>query len=129
YRNSSLLVLERFVNRMGLVQNRAVRADAAEWVSKLRIATEGPRQRVDRLSGGNQQKVLLAKWLAIGPKMLVLNDPTRGVDVGSKAEIHGLCGELAASGMSILFRSSEIEETLAVCDRTIVFRKGRIAGE
>ncbi len=128
-RNCSLIVLSGLVNRVGLVDSRATQRMATEWVRQLRIATDSVDKRVDRLSGGNQQKVLLAKWLATGPKILILDDPTRGVDIGAKAEIHRLCVDLASQQMAILFRSSEIEETLAVCDRTIVFRQGRIAGE
>ena len=96
---------------------------------KLNVATDSIDKRVINLSGGNQQKVVVAKWLATGPEILILNDPTRGIDVGAKSEIYSLCDELARQGLALLFTSSEIEETLGVCDRILVFHKGRIIRE
>lgn len=84
---------------------------------------------MSHLSGGNQQKVLLAKWLAIRPNVLILSDPTRGVDVGAKQEIYQLCRCLAADGIAILFTSSEADELLGLADRVLVLRKGRVAEE
>ena len=128
-RNGVLLVLRRLLNRMGLVSAGRSRQVALDYVRRLNVTADGVEQRVGRLSGGNQQKVLLAKWLAIHPRILILNDPTRGVDVGAKAEIHRLCDELAAQGVTVLFSSSDWDETLTVCDRVLVIRKGVIAGE
>jgi ABC-type sugar transport system ATPase subunit len=86
-------------------------------------------QPVGELSGGNQQKVVLAKWLATEPKVLILDEPTRGVDVGAKEEIHKLIDDLAKQGLGILVISSDLPEILALSDRIIVIREGRIAGE
>jgi ribose transport system ATP-binding protein len=84
---------------------------------------------VQFLSGGNQQKVVLGKWLAMNPKVLLLDEPTRGIDVGAKSEIYGLMEELAGKGMAILFVSSDMEEVLGMSDRTLVMHEGRITGE
>ena len=97
-------------------------------IEKLRIAARGPEHIVGRLSGGNQQKVVLGKWLATEPSVLLLDEPTRGIDIGAKDEIYDLIGELAEQGMSVLFASSEIPEFLAVCDRMVVLCEGRVTG-
>ena len=100
-----------------------------EMVNKLDIRTPGISQRVRNLSGGNQQKVVISRWLAHNPKVLILDEPTRGVDVAAKAEIHGLMDNLAAQGMGILMISSELPEVLSVSDRILVMREGRIVSE
>src|SRR3954447_25717542 len=125
-RNASLAVLDKLLDRLGLIDRGQERSLAAEYTRKLNIATDSLDKRVINLSGGNQQKVVVAKWLATGPEILVLNDPTRGIDVGAKSEIYALCDELARSGLALLFTSSEIEETLGVADRILVFYKGRV---
>jgi ribose transport system ATP-binding protein len=102
---------------------------AARSIRELGIATRGPLQRTGDLSGGNQQKVALGKWLAAGPKVLLLDEPTRGVDVGARAQIHALRHELAGQGLAVLFASSELEEILTLADRTLVMRQGRLVGE
>jgi len=84
---------------------------------------------VRNLSGGNQQKVVLARWLALGPKILIVDEPTRGIDVAAKAEVHQLLGELAGAGIAILAVSSELPEILAIADRILTMREGRITGE
>ena len=86
-------------------------------------------QKVVNLSGGNQQKVVLAKWLALNPKVLIVDEPTRGIDVGAKAEVHQLLSKLAHQGVAILMISSELPEILGMSDRILVMREGRIAGE
>jgi ABC-type sugar transport system ATPase subunit len=96
---------------------------------RLRVRTTGLNAVVAGLSGGNQQKVVLAKWLAARPSILILDEPTRGVDVGAKAEIHALIGELAAAGTAILVISSELPEVLTLSDRILVLREGKLAGE
>jgi ABC-type sugar transport system ATPase subunit len=128
-RNASLAVLDRLLDRLGLIDRSKERALATDYVRKLNVATDSIDKRVVNLSGGNQQKVVVAKWLATGPEILILNDPTRGIDVGAKSEIYNLCDELARQGLALLFTSSEIEETLGICDRILVFHKGRIIRE
>lgn len=102
---------------------------ASFYIDKLRIQTSGLLQPVKGLSGGNQQKVVLAKWLALRPKVLILDEPTRGIDVGSKAEIHILMGELARKGIGIIMISSELPEILKMSDRILVMAEGEITGE
>ena len=128
-RNSSLAVLDKLLDRLGLIDRVRERGLANDYVRKLNVATDSIDKRVINLSGGNQQKVVVAKWLATGPEILILNDPTRGIDVGAKSEIYFLCDELARQGLALLFTSSEIEETIGVCDRILVFHKGRIIRE
>jgi ribose transport system ATP-binding protein len=127
--NTSVVVLEQLLNRMGLIDRSKERRHASEYVQKLHIATDSIDKTVVNLSGGNQQKVVVAKWLAAGPSILVLNDPTRGVDVGAKSEIYALCDQLARQGLALLFTSSEIEETIGLCDRVMVVVKGSIVRE
>ncbi len=113
----------------GFLNQTAETADTTEMIRKLRIKTPTAEQIARYLSGGNQQKVVLGKWLALGPSLLLLDEPTRGIDVGAKQEIYRLMEELAEQGMSILFVSSELEEILGMSDRTIVMHEGRITGE
>ena len=128
-RNTTLLVLGKLRNRLGLIDPRQVRATTAHYVKRLGIAIDTQAKRTSDLSGGNQQKVLLAKWLATGPAILILNDPTRGVDVGAKQEIHGLCQQLAAQGMTLLMTSGEADEVLGLADRVIVLSQGKTLRE
>jgi ABC-type sugar transport system ATPase subunit len=102
---------------------------AEERIRELRIVCRGPAEPAQNLSGGNQQKVVLAKWLAARPRVFIVDEPTRGVDVGAKAEIHQLLFELARSGAAVMVISSDLPEVLAVSDRILVMREGRIAGE
>jgi len=125
--NVTLAIL-REVSAAGWVRDRREKAVTGEYQSRLRIRMAGPRQLVRELSGGNQQKIVLAKWLATRPKVLILDEPTRGIDVGAKAEVHRLMGELAGQGLAILMISSELPEVLAMSDRILVMRAGRIAG-
>lgn len=113
----------------GLFRNRGVEAhDTDEMIRKLRVKTPGAQQIVRYLSGGNQQKVVLGKWLSLEPRVLLLDEPTRGIDVGAKQEIYHLMEELAERGVAILFVSSEMEEILGMSDRAIVMHEGRISG-
>ena len=98
-------------------------------IPALAIKTPSDRQVVQFLSGGNQQKVVLAKWLAMRPRVLLLDEPTRGIDVGAKAEIYDLVHRLAGEGLAVLFVSSEMEEVLSLSDRALVMHEGRLAGE
>jgi ribose transport system ATP-binding protein/rhamnose transport system ATP-binding protein len=99
------------------------------YVDRFRIKTPSVRQLVGLLSGGNQQKVVLAKWLAAQPRVLIVDEPTRGVDVATKAEIYALMRELAHEGLAILVISSDLPEVLTISDRILVMRAGILAGE
>ena len=102
---------------------------AREHVKRLDVKTPGIEQKVNNLSGGNQQKVVIAKWLASGPKVLILDEPTRGIDVGAKKEIHALMGELTRQGVAIVMISSELPEVLGMSDRIVVMHQGSVVGE
>jgi ABC-type sugar transport system ATPase subunit len=126
--NTSLPILGR-LSRFGWVRRRAERRMAREYFDRLRVRTPSLDAVVAGLSGGNQQKIVLAKWLAASSRLLILDEPTRGVDVGAKAEIHTLIGELAARGTAILVISSELPEVISLSERIVVLRAGRVAGE
>jgi ribose transport system ATP-binding protein/rhamnose transport system ATP-binding protein len=126
--NVAATVLGRVSN--GAVFSRAkAEALAQHYVDELRIVTPGVRQLVGYLSGGNQQKVLIAKWLAAEPRVLIVDEPTRGVDVGARAEIYRLLRGLKARGVALLVVSSELPEVLALADRIVVMAEGRTVGE
>ncbi|CAA9543105.1 MAG: Ribose ABC transport system, ATP-binding protein RbsA [uncultured Thermomicrobiales bacterium] len=126
--NISLASLAQFV-RAGFVRLGEEKRRAEGFVRALRIRTPGLEQKVVNLSGGNQQKVVIAKWLALRPKVLIVDEPTRGIDIGAKAEVHHLMNDLARQGVAILMISSELPEILGMSDRVLVMRQGRIAGE
>jgi ribose transport system ATP-binding protein len=126
--NIALAVLAR-LSRLGVVRRAAERALAERYVRELRIRTPGVEQPVLHLSGGNQQKVVLAKWLACRVDVLFLDEPTRGIDVVAKEELYQLVGRLAAEGVGIVLISSELPELVGLCDRVLVLRRGRVAGE
>ena len=128
-KNSTLVILDRLLNRMGLIDRPREARTSQDYIQQLNIATDSLDKKVINLSGGNQQKVVVAKWLATGPKLLILADPTRGVDVGAKAEIYRLCDQLARQGLALLFSSSEVEEIVNLCDRTLAFYKGKVLQE
>jgi ABC-type sugar transport system ATPase subunit len=115
--------------RQGIVRPREQTRLVREYVDRLSIRTPSLDQKVKYLSGGNQQRVVLSKWLATQPKVLILDEPTRGVDVAAKADIHGLMSQLAKQGVAILMISSDLPEVLAMSDRILVMHRGRIAGE
>jgi rhamnose transport system ATP-binding protein len=125
--NASLANLKG-VARLGLIDRAAERASATKYVDQLRIKAASVDADVGSLSGGNQQKVALARWLSTNPSVLILDEPTQGVDVGSKAEIHELMGALAARGLAIIMISSEMPEILGMSDRIAVMRAGTIRG-
>jgi rhamnose transport system ATP-binding protein len=118
----------RSVTRHGLIDRAAETGAAARFVDRLRIKAASVHEPARTLSGGNQQKVALARWLSIAPSVLILDEPTQGVDVGAKAEIHRFMAELAAGGMAIIMISSELPEALGMSDRIAVMRAGTIAG-
>ncbi len=115
--------------RLGVVNNRALTAITERSIAQLRIRVPGPEGIVGGLSGGNQQKVLLARWLEIRPKVLILDEPTRGVDVGAKNEIYAIVNELANQGVAVIVISSELPEVIGICDRVVVMREGEVTGE
>jgi ABC-type sugar transport system ATPase subunit len=118
----------RRLSRRGVVGRRALSGLARDWMGRLGVKATSPEVAVDTLSGGNQQKVALARWLAVGPRVILLDEPTRGVDVGAKAEIHGLIRKLAAEGAAVMVISSELPEVLQVSDRIAVMAQGRVVG-
>ncbi|GLW27385.1 sugar ABC transporter ATP-binding protein [Actinoplanes regularis] len=125
--NIALAILPR-MTRMGLVSDKKIDEVVATYMSRLRIKAAGPDQAVGDLSGGNQQKVLLARLLATGPKVLLLDEPTRGIDVGAKAEVQALIDELAAEGLGVVLVSSDAEELVEGADRVVVLRDGAVIG-
>ena len=126
--NISLASIGRDQKR-GFLNFGAEQEISQEMMDRMRIKTPSDRQIVRFLSGGNQQKVVLGKWLAMKPKVLLLDEPTRGIDIGAKQEIYALMEELAAQGVSILFVSSEMEEILGMSDRALVMHEGQLSGE
>jgi rhamnose transport system ATP-binding protein len=114
------------LSSFGLFSHARAGALAKHWIDALQIRTAGPEQRAEELSGGNQQKVVLAKWLATHPKVLILDEPTKGIDAGAKAAVHRLIRELAAQGLAIILVSSELPEVLALSARVMVMRRGRV---
>ena len=102
---------------------------AEQYVGQLRIKAQSVFSEASSLSGGNQQKVTLARWLALGPKVLIVDEPTRGIDIGAKVEVHNLLFELAHSGIAVIAISSELPEVLAISDRIVTMREGRVTGQ
>lgn len=126
--NMQIAVLQdKFVKR-GFVSEREVTAACEEMSRKLRVKTPNLQERVENLSGGNQQKVLIGRWLLTNPRILILDEPTRGIDVGAKAEIHRLVTELARNGVAVIMISSEMPEVLGMSDRIMVMHEGRVTG-
>ncbi len=126
--NITLPMLRRYLSQFGLVQTRAEEATAEQFRQRLTIRAPSIRQPVGMLSGGNQQKVMLSKWLNTRPQLLILDEPTRGIDVGAKVEVHHIINELAAQGLGIILISSDMPEILAMSDRVLVMREGRQMG-
>ncbi|WP_395292597.1 sugar ABC transporter ATP-binding protein [Kitasatospora hibisci] len=126
--NTSIAVLER-LRRLRFVRRSAERDLARQYADRLRVRTPSIEQEVRTLSGGNQQKVVLARWLARRPKVLILDEPTRGIDVGAKAEIYKIIADLAEQGVALLVVSSELPELLGLADRIVVMQGGRVTGE
>jgi inositol transport system ATP-binding protein len=112
----------------GFVRHKALRCLCEDMCRKLRVKTPSLEQCIDTLSGGNQQKALLARWLMTKPRVLILDEPTRGIDVGAKAEIYRLITFLAQEGMAVIMISSELPEVLGLCDRVMVMHEGELMG-
>ncbi|AMG83599.1 MULTISPECIES: sugar ABC transporter ATP-binding protein [Microbacterium] len=123
------LAIRRRLARLGLLTTAMENRTAREWASRLEVKTHALDTVAATLSGGNQQKVVLAKWLATQPQVLLIDEPTRGIDVGTKSEVHRLLSQLAGQGMGILMISSELPEVLGMADRVLVMREGRITAE
>ncbi|MCX5516009.1 D-xylose ABC transporter ATP-binding protein [Kaistia algarum] len=127
--NMSVAALDRLSLFGIFVDERKERGMVEEFRNLLNIRMAGPDQPVGNLSGGNQQKVVLARWLALRPKVLIVDEPTRGIDVGAKVEVHNLLFEMARNGIAVIAISSELPEVLAVSDRIVTMREGRVTGE
>ena len=123
----SAVLNQRYVKR-GFVENKQLNADCIAMAQRLRVKTPSMDEIILNLSGGNQQKVLVGRWLLTNPKILILDEPTRGIDVGAKAEIHRLVSELAGQGVAILMISSEMPEVLGMSDRIVVMHEGHVSG-
>jgi inositol transport system ATP-binding protein len=126
--NMGSAVLTQAYVRHGFVQGKALAKDCTDMAQRLRVKTPGMGEIIQNLSGGNQQKVLVGRWLLTHPKILILDEPTRGIDVGAKAEIHRLVSELAGQGVAVLMISSEMPEVLGMSDRVMVMHEGRVTG-
>ncbi|MFS8573423.1 MAG: ATP-binding cassette domain-containing protein, partial [Clostridia bacterium] len=122
------VIVDRLTKRGGFLDRREAEARGQRAIRDLNIRTTGLDQGIRYLSGGNQQKVLLARWINAQPAVLILDEPTRGVDVGSKAEIRRLIRSLVAEGLSVILISSDLDELLALADRVIVMARKRISG-
>lgn len=127
--NATLTDLRRNTNRFGALRGRKERAEVNEWIKRLDIKPSRPDEGFSLLSGGNQQKVVMAKWLRLDPRVLLLDEPTQGVDVHSKAVLHNLAREAASNGAAVVIASSDDEELVDICDRILILRDGSIAGE
>ena len=126
--NISLPMLREYLSRLGLIKRAAEESAAERFRERLAIRAPSVRVEVARLSGGNQQKVMLSKWLNARPHLLVLDEPTRGIDVSAKAEVHHMINDLAAQGLGIILISSDLPEIVAMSDRILVMREGRQMG-
>lgn len=126
--NTIIANLRKYSNLFGMINYRLCRKDVEENVKRLRVKTPTIQTLIANLSGGNQQKVLLARWLLTAPEILILDEPTRGIDVGAKYEIYSLIIELASRGKGVVMISSEMPELLGICDRILVMCEGRVAG-
>ena len=127
--NINLGVIERDSRRGGVLDLAAGKRRAQDAIKALTIRVASASVGVGSLSGGNQQKALLSRWLEIQPKVLILDEPTRGVDIGAKSEIYRIIDELARKGLGVLVISSELAEVIGICDRVLVMREGHIEGE
>jgi methyl-galactoside transport system ATP-binding protein/inositol transport system ATP-binding protein len=115
-------------NKLGLLNHKKINKDAQRYIDALKIKTPSPNTEIQYLSGGNQQKALIARWLLTNPDILILDEPTRGIDIGAKSEIHQMVADLASEGKSILLVSSELPEVLGLADRVVVMHEGKVQG-
>jgi inositol transport system ATP-binding protein len=126
--NCIIASLKHFTTRFGWIKNKLAIAESEKFIKKLQIKTTSAQKLVKDLSGGNQQKVVLAKWLMMDPDIIIFDEPTRGIDVGAKSEIYRLIASLAEQGAAVIFISSEMSEILGMCDRIIVLHEGTVSG-
>ena len=124
--NMTVVYRRRCINRFGMVDDGKLRERASEFVRSLSIKTTGPDQISNLLSGGNQQKTIIARWLMNNPRIVFMDEPTHGIDVGAKSEIYSIIDQLASRGVSVILLSSELPEVLALSDRIMVMHKGKI---
>ena len=122
-------VIRKGLTRFGLLTTGAENRAAGPWASMLEVKTSALDMAAATMSGGNQQKVVLAKWLATRPRLLIIDEPTRGIDVGTKAEVHRLLSDLAGDGLAVLMISSELPEVLGMADRVLVVSEGQITAD
>jgi methyl-galactoside transport system ATP-binding protein/inositol transport system ATP-binding protein len=128
FQNTIIAHLSKYVKKNGLLDHKQAIADTNEYVSAISIKTPSIYQKIENLSGGNQQKVLVARWLLTDPEILFLDEPTRGIDVGAKSEIHRLITRLAGQGKSIIMVSSELPEVMGMSDRIVIMHEGKVTG-
>lgn len=126
--NTMLVSYDKYLNRVKLLNKKKMSEDTRKAIELLKVKTYGCSQLIKNLSGGNQQKVLINRWLSVNPQIFLLDEPTRGIDIGAKSEIHSIILNLAAEGKSVLAVSSEIEELLRICDRIMVLHEGLCTG-
>jgi ABC-type sugar transport system ATPase subunit len=126
--NMAISIFPKFMNKLGLIKDRQVKKVCDDFVKKVQVKTPSLQQRVENLSGGNQQKVLVSRWLMTSPEILFLDEPTRGIDVGAKSEIHRLITKLAGEGKSIVMVSSELPEVMGMSDRIMIMHEGQVTG-
>jgi inositol transport system ATP-binding protein len=126
--NTQIAVLQNKYVKNGFVQQKQLGKDSAAMANTLRVRTPDMQEAIINLSGGNQQKVLISRWLLTKPRILILDEPTRGIDVGAKAEIHRLISVLARDGVAVIMISSEMPEVLGMSDRIMVIHEGRVTG-
>jgi len=127
--NITLNILKQLVNRLNLVNNSQRRQSAVQWMEKLNVKPAYPDMIASKFSGGNQQRIIIAKWLAANPRVLIIDEPTNGIDVGAKEAIHNILRDLTKQGIGIIMISSELPEILALSDRILVMRRGQIVAE
>ncbi len=129
FENVCLSILGRFVGRFGLLDQAAMLETGRRSIERLKVRAPGPSAITKTLSGGNQQKLLFAKWLETQPKIFIMDEPTIGIDVGSKAEIRGIIDEIAGTGVGVLLVTTKLDELVALCDRVLIMFRGAIIGE
>jgi methyl-galactoside transport system ATP-binding protein/inositol transport system ATP-binding protein len=126
--NIAIAIIPKFLNKIGLIKEASLKQSCNEYVKKIQVKTPSLDQKAENLSGGNQQKVLVARWLMTNPDILFIDEPTRGIDVGTKSEIHRLISTLAGEGKSIVMVSSELPEIMGMSDRIMVMHQGKVTG-